>query len=90
MEGCSVNFSCLQNYLKHNIEKLALNTQDKSRHEAKWRDFKNLFIYFNNYTNVYLFMYLFFSSTLFLLAYVNCIFVKKLIILKKEPCTPSA
>ena len=46
MEGCNINFSCLQNYLKHmyNIEKLALNIQDKSRHEAEWRDFKNLFI----------------------------------------------
>ena len=46
MEGCNINVSCLQNYLKHmyNIEKLALNTQDKSRHEAKWRDFKNLSI----------------------------------------------
>ena len=46
MEGCNINFSCLQNYLKHtyNVEKLALNTQDKSRHEAEWRDFKNLFI----------------------------------------------
>ena len=32
--------------LKHmyNIEKLALNIQDKSHHEAEWRDFKNLFI----------------------------------------------
>ena len=46
MEGCNINFSCLQNYSKHmyNIEKLAVNIQDKSRHEAEWRDFKNLFI----------------------------------------------
>ena len=46
MEGCNINFSCLQNYLKHmyNIEKPALNIQDKSRHEAEWRDFKHLFI----------------------------------------------
>ena len=61
MEGCNINFSCLQNYLKHmyNIEKLALNIQDKSCHEAEWRDFKTLFISFNNYRNAYLFMYLF-------------------------------
>ena len=46
MEGCTINFSCLQNYIKHmyNIEKLAVDIQDKSRHEAEWRDFKNLFI----------------------------------------------
>ena len=46
MEGCTISFSCLQNYLKHtyNIEKLAINKQDKSRHEAEWRDFKYLFI----------------------------------------------
>ena len=40
MEGCNINFSCLQNYLKHmyNIEKLARNIQDKPRHEAECRD----------------------------------------------------
>ena len=47
---------------------------------------------FNNYKNAYLFIYLFmylfiFSSTLFLLVHVNCIFVKKLIKkLKKKVC----
>ena len=46
MEGCTISFSCLQNYINHmyNIEKLAINKQDKSRHEAEWRDFKYLFI----------------------------------------------
>ena len=46
MEGCNIYFSCSQNYLKHmyNIEKLAVNIQGKSRHEADWRDFENLFI----------------------------------------------
>ena len=49
----------------------------------------------NNYRNAYLFIYLcmyvciYFSSTLFLLAYVNCILVKKLIkeyiYIKKNP-----
>ena len=67
MEGCNINFSCLQNYLKHmyNIEKLALNIRDKSRHEAEWRDFKNLFISLIIigaliYLFIYLCMYLFF------------------------------
>ena len=62
MEGCNI-----QNYLKHmyNIEKLALNIRDKSRHEAEWRDFKNLFISLIIigaliYLFMYLCMYLFF------------------------------
>ena len=79
MEGCNINFSCLQNYLKHmyNIEKLALNRQDKSRHEAVERLQKFVHLVFKIIIGIYLFIY--FSSTLFLLAYVNCIFVKKLI-----------